>query len=182
MGIYSKTGDKGNTSLLGGRRVPKYHIRIEAYGTLDELISYVGLLRDQHVPPQIQEELILVQDRLMVCASWMAAECEECKSDLPGIYEQDISRLEKSIDTMEVELPPLRSFVLPGGHPTVSYCHIARNVCRRAERYAIRLYEESPFSELVIRYLNRLSDYFFVLSRKMSKDLDIKEVIWDPKK
>jgi len=182
MPIYSKTGDKGTTSLLGGKRVPKYHLRIEAYGTVDELISYIGLIRDQNVSENIGNELISVQDRLMVCASILAADCEDCEQQLPKLYEEDITRLEKNIDRMDVELPPLQNFVLPGGHTTVSYCHIARNVCRRAERHAIKLYEESEFSELVIRYLNRLSDYLFVLSRKLSKDLQIQEVKWEPKK
>lgn len=182
MRIYTKTGDQGKTSLLGGKRVPKYHIRIETYGTVDELISYIGLLRDQNISGAIRDELIAVQDRLMVCSSWLAADCEDCHDQLPKLYEQDITRMEKDIDRIEAQLPPLSSFILPGGHPTVSYCHIARNVCRRAERYAIRLYEESSFPELVIRYLNRLSDYLFVLGRKLSKDLEVKEVIWDPKK
>jgi len=182
MRIYSKTGDKGTTSLLGGKRVPKYHLRIEAYGTVDELIAYVGLLRDQNVSNRVREELISVQDRLMVCASLMAADCDDCQSELPRLFEEDITTLEQQIDAMDRELPPLNSFVLPGGHPTVSYCHIARNVCRRAERHAIKLHEESPFSDLVIRYMNRLSDYFFVLARKLTNDLDIKEVVWAPKK
>ena len=182
MRIYSKTGDKGTTSLLGGKRVPKYHLRIEAYGTVDELIAYVGLLRDQNISDSIREQLVSVQDRLMVCASLMAADCDDCQSQLPQLFEEDITALEQQIDAMDRELPPLTSFVLPGGHPTVSYCHVARNVCRRAERHAIELHEETEFSELVIRYMNRLSDYFFVLARKLTKDLGIKEVIWAPKK
>ncbi len=182
MRIYSKTGDQGKTSLLGGKRVPKYHLRIEAYGTVDELIAYIGLIRDQNVSQRIREELISVQERLMVCASLMAAECDDCESQLPQLDEEDVSGLEANMDRMDRELPPLQSFVLPGGHTTVSYCHIARNVCRRAERNAIRLFEEEEFPELVIQYLNRLSDYLFVLSRKLSKDLDVHEVKWQPNK
>jgi cob(I)alamin adenosyltransferase len=118
----------------------------------------------------------------MVCASWLAADCDDCQENLPKLFEEDITGLEKGIDRMDLELPPLQSFVLPGGHTTVSYAHIARNVCRRAERHVIKLYEVSEFPELVIRYLNRLSDYLFVLSRKLSKDLHIHEVKWQPKK
>jgi cob(I)alamin adenosyltransferase len=182
MRIYSKTGDKGTTSLLGGKRVSKSHLRIETYGTVDELISYIGLLRDQVESQKIHDELIRTQDKLMVCASLLAADCDNCKSQLPKLYESDITHLENVIDEMERELPPLRSFILPGGHSTVSICHITRNVCRRAERYIIRMHEEEGTSELVISYVNRLSDFFFVLGRKLSKDLSIKEVIWNPKK
>jgi len=182
MPIYSKTGDNGTTSLLGGKRVPKYHLRIEAYGTVDELIAYIGLIRDQKVSEPLRNELISIQDRLMVCASLLAADCEGCGEQLPQLYQEDITELENNIDRMDVELPPLQNFVLPGGHTTVSFCHIARNVCRRAERHAIKLHEESKFNELVIRYLNRLSDYLFVLSRKLSKDLQVAEVKWEPKK
>ena len=181
MRIYSKTGDNGTTSLLGGKRVPKYHLRIEAYGTVDELIAYIGLIRDQKVSESLRNELIHIQDRLMVCASLLAADCEDCQDQLPKLYDEDISQLEKSIDQMDVELPPLQNFVIPGGHTTVSYCHISRNVCRRAERHAIKRHEESEFPEGVIRYLNRLSDYLFVLSRKLSKDLQVEEVKWEPK-
>jgi len=181
MRIYSKTGDNGTTSLLGGKRVPKYHLRIEAYGTVDELIAYIGLIRDQKVSESLRNELIHIQDRLMVCASLLAADCKDCQEQLPKLYDEDISQLEKSIDQMDVELPPLQNFVIPGGHTTISYCHISRNVCRRAERHAIKLYEESEFPEGVIRYLNRLSDYLFVLSRKLSKDLQVEEVKWEPK-
>jgi cob(I)alamin adenosyltransferase len=181
MHIYTRTGDKGETSLIGGKRVPKYHLRIETYGTVDELIAYIGLLRDQNIQDSVRNELIEIQDKLMVCASLLAADCDDCDFELPQIYEDDIKNLEESIDKMDVELPPLQSFVLPGGHPIVSYTHIARNVCRRAERYAIRLYEDSKFSDQVLQYLNRLSDYLFMLARKFTQDFDIKEVLWKPK-
>ncbi len=181
MHIYTKTGDKGKTSLIGGQRVPKYHIRIETYGTLDELIAYIGLLRDQNIKESIKKQLIEVQDKLMVCASLMAYEGDDDEIQLPKLKAEDINSLEQAIDKIEYELPELKSFVLPGGHPTISYTHIARNVCRRAERYAIRLYEESKFPEEIIQYLNRLSDYLFMLARKLSKDLDVKEILWKPK-
>jgi cob(I)alamin adenosyltransferase len=181
MHIYTRTGDKGETSLIGGKRVPKYQLRIETYGTVDELIAYIGLLRDQNIQDSVRNELIEIQDKLMVCASLLAADCDDCDFELPQIYEDDIKNLEESIDKMDVELPPLQSFVLPGGHPIVSYTHIARNVCRRAERYAIRLYEDSKFSDQVLQYLNRLSDYLFMLARKFTQDFDIKEVLWKPK-
>jgi len=182
MRIYSKTGDKGTTSLLGGKRVSKANLRIETYGTVDELISYIGLLRDQVESGKINDELIRVQDKLMVSASLLAADCDNCEADLPKLYEEDVTHLEKVIDEMDNELPPLRNFILPGGHSTVSFCHIARNVCRRAERYIIRMHEEERVDELIISYVNRLSDFFFVLGRKLSKDLSVKEVIWNPKK
>ena len=181
MHIYTKTGDKGTTSLLGGKRVPKYHIRIEAYGTVDELISYIGLIRDQNIPDGSKEQLIKIQDRLMACASILAADCDNCDIDLPEIKDDDIEKLEKAINDLELELPPLDSFVLPGGHTTVSYTHIARNICRRAERNAIRLNEEDEVNEQVIIYLNRLSDYLFMLARKFIKDFGVKEILWNPK-
>jgi len=181
MKIYTKTGDKGETSLIGGTRVPKYHDRIEAYGTIDELISYIGLIRDQKIDDHAISELIEIQDRLMTCASILATDCDNCNVKIPEIYDQDIEALEKEIDKMEKDLPPLRSFILPGGHPIVSYCHIARNICRRAERISIKVQDQFKYSEKVIQYLNRLSDYLFVLSRKLSIDLYAKETPWKPR-
>lgn len=179
--IYTKTGDKGETSLIGGTRVPKYHDRIEAYGTVDELISYIGLIRDQKIDEHSFSVLIEIQDRLMSCASILATDCENCKVKIPEMYDSDIETLEKEIDEMEKDLPPLTSFILPGGHPTVSYCHIARNVCRRAERLSIKVQDQFKNSEKVIQYLNRLSDFLFVLSRKFSIDLYAKEIAWKPR-
>lgn len=179
--IYTKTGDKGETSLIGGTRVPKYHDRIEAYGTIDELISYLGLIRDQKINDRAISTLIEIQDRLMTCASIIATDCDNCKVKIPEIYESDIESLEKEIDRMEKDLPPLTSFILPGGHPIVSYCHIARNVCRRSERLSIKVQDQFKNSEKVIQYLNRLSDYLFVLSRKLSIDLYAKEIPWKPR-
>ena len=180
MKIYTKTGDKGETSLIGGTRVPKYHDRIEAYGTIDELISYIGLIRDQQIDDYYKKILIQIQDRLMTCASIIATDCENCKVKIPELFNSDIETLEKEIDTMESKLKPLTSFILPGGHTTVSYCHIARNVCRRAERNSLKVKDQFKNSEKVIQYLNRLSDYLFVLSRKLSVDLGAQETPWKP--
>ncbi|MGC9341287.1 MAG: cob(I)yrinic acid a,c-diamide adenosyltransferase, partial [Bacteroidales bacterium] len=165
----------------GGRRVPKYHSKIEAYGTIDELISYIGLLRDYYENNYYKEFLIDVQDKLMTCSALLAADCDGCEDELPQINSKDITKLEKEIDKMEEKLPPLKSFVLPGGHPVVSFCHITRTICRRAERITIRVAEEFKVDELVIKYLNRLSDFFFVFSRLISKDLGAEEIPWKPK-
>jgi cob(I)alamin adenosyltransferase len=180
MKIYTKTGDSGKTSLIGGKRVLKSDIRIEAYGTVDELIAYCGLLRDSFHNEYYQKILISVQDRLMVITSHLAADGVEFEKGLPKIHEKDIVVLEKEIDKMEDQLPPLHSFVLPGGHPTVSHCHIARTICRRAERKTILLTEITPVDPLVIKYLNRLSDFLFVLSRLISRDLSATEIPWKP--
>lgn len=181
MKIYTKTGDKGETSLIGGTRVPKYHDRIEAYGTVDELISYIGLIRDQKIDAHYISILIEIQDRLMTCASILATDCDNCDIKIPDIYNSDIELLEKEIDEMEKELPQLESFILPGGHQTVSFCHIARNICRRAERLSIKVQNQFKFNVNVIQYLNRLSDYLFVLSRKLSKELFANEIPWKPR-
>lgn len=180
MHIYTRSGDNGKTSLIGGKRVPKYHIRIEAYGTVDELISYIGLIRDQNISSEIKDQLIEIQSNLMTCASILAADCEDCDVELPELKNDHVAKLEQDINKMELELPPLNSFVLPGGHTTVSFTHITRNICRRAERYAIRLNEETEISEEVIQYLNRLSDYLFMLARKFVNDFGVKEILWKP--
>ncbi|MEO8760780.1 MAG: cob(I)yrinic acid a,c-diamide adenosyltransferase [Bacteroidia bacterium] len=176
--VYTKTGDKGQTSLIGGTRLPKHHIRIEAYGTVDELNSWIGLLRDQPIDERSIKILLEVQDRLFTIGSLLAADPEKNKMKLPEIKEEDIVLLEKEIDAMEETLPPMKSFVLPGGHTTVSYCHLARCVCRRAERAVLRLAENEKVEELIYKYLNRLSDYLFVLSRKLSQDLKAGETPW----
>ncbi len=189
MKVYTKTGDTGTTALFGGTRVPKHHIRIESYGTVDELNSNIGLIRDQEINPLYKNVLIEVQDRLFTVGAILATppEKETLKNGQPrlqnlGIVESDIEFLETEIDTMDQSLPQMTHFVLPGGHTTVSYCHIARCVCRRAERLATHLHEIEPTDELVIKYLNRLSDYLFVLARKLSKDLNADEVQWIPRK
>jgi len=180
MKIYTKTGDKGETSLIGGKRVPKYHPRIEAYGTIDELISFVAVLRDATEIPEWQEILIEIQDKLMVCASILASDCDDCKVKIPKLTEADIEYLEKQIDEMTLVLPPLHNFILPGGHLAVSYCHVCRTVCRRAERLILRLEDEFLYKELTIKYINRLSDYFFTLSRLLSNHYKVKEISWLP--
>ncbi|MGV3460130.1 MAG: cob(I)yrinic acid a,c-diamide adenosyltransferase [Flavobacterium sp.] len=189
MKVYTKTGDKGTTALFGGDRVPKHHIRIESYGTVDELNSHIGLIRDQDINPNYKKILERVQDRLFTLGAILATppEKEILKNgkerlNIPKITETDIEILENEIDTMEAVLPPMTHFVLPGGHTTVSYCHIARCVCRRAERLSVRLNEIEPVDMLVLSYLNRLSDYLFVLARKLSHDLKADEVKWIPEK
>lgn len=179
--IYTKTGDKGQTSLIGGTRVPKHHIRIEAYGTVDELNSYIGLIRDQQIDEHIKKMLIEIQDRLFTIGSSLASDPEKSKMKIPDLKEEDIALLEQEMDKMNDVLPEMRSFVLPGGHTTVSFCHIARCVCRRAERLTIHLSEDSYVADLVIKYLNRLSDYLFMLSRKLSQDLNATEIPWKPR-
>ncbi len=177
--IYTKTGDKGETSLIGGMRVPKYHERIEAYGTLDELNSFLGLIRDQDIDRHTREIIIGIQGMVFTAESVLALDPNHKPlKKLPEIKEEDILLLENEIDKMNEELPALTSFVLPGGHTTVSFCHIARTVCRRAERLTIKLSRDHEISNLVIKYLNRLSDYLFVLSRKLTKDLNIIETAW----
>ena len=180
MKIYTKTGDKGSTSLIGGTRVPKYHPRIETYGTVDELIAFTGLLRNQDIDRHTVETLIFIQDRLMNCASILAADCTDCKVRIPKIESADIQRLENEIDAMDAQLEPLTSFVLPGGHPVVSVCHVCRTVCRRAERLVTHLAEETPLPENLVVFLNRLSDYFFTLSRKLGKDFGVEQIKWQP--
>lgn len=181
MKIYTKTGDKGATSLIGGKRVPKYHPRIEAYGTVDELMAFIALLGDQSIPGRNREVLLEVLDRLMTCASILAADCSDCKVKIPELPYSDIEFLELEIDAMESQLEPLTSFVLPGGHEAVSLCHVARTVCRRAERLVTQLNEETPVPENVIKYLNRLSDYLFVSSRYIAKFHNLEQIKWQPR-
>lgn len=178
MKIYTKTGDKGLTSLFGGKRVPKHHLRIEAYGTVDELNSYIGLIRDQKMDSDTFNVLIEIQDRLFTLGSMLATEPGNDKVKVPQLFEEDIVLLENEIDKMNETLPEMRSFVLPGGHQTVSFCHLARCVCRRAERLAVHLAEVEQVQELIVKYLNRLSDYLFVLSRKLTQDNNAKEIPW----
>lgn len=183
MKIYTKTGDKGKTSLFTGKRVLKHHIRIESYGTLDELNAHLGLLRDQGMDPHSKEILALIQVKLFTVGSILATEPEkDQRLKIPRILEEDIQLLEREIDQINGELPEMTHFILPGGHPTVSYCHIARTVCRRAERAISLLSENDTVPDGVLSYINRLSDYLFVLARKLSKDLKVQEVKWIPEK
>ena len=181
MKIYTKTGDQGFTGLFGGKRVSKSDVRIDTYGTVDELNSWIGLLRDQEVNKSRADVLVEIQDRLFTAGSILATEPNNGKVNIPELHDTDIEFLEKEIDKMESELEPMKSFILPGGHQSVSFCHVARTVCRRAERLAVELLDEEHVNPIVIKYLNRLSDYLFVLSRKMGKELAIDEVPWKPR-
>lgn len=180
MKIYTKTGDKGSTSLLGGTRVSKAHIRIETYGTVDELNVFVGLVRDQPINEKRKDLLKTIQDRLFTIGSCLAAEPGKSFS-IPDLKQEDVADLEKAMDEMDAQLPEMRNFVLPGGHQSVSFCHVARVTCRKAERLCIALSEKEPVPELVVQYLNRLSDFFFVLSRMMSQELGAEEIPWKPR-
>ena len=181
MKIYTKTGDKGYTSLIGGTRVPKHHLRIESYGTVDELNSYIGLIRDQPIKEHDKEMLKQIQDRLFTIGSSLAADPERSKMVIPDLKPEDIELLEKEMDRMNEILPELKHFILPGGNNTVSYCHIARCVCRRAERLSVHLAEESTVDEQVNIYLNRLSDYLFTLARMVGYDDKVLENQWIPR-
>jgi len=178
--IYTKGGDKGETSLLGGKRVPKFHQRIEAYGTVDELMAHTALLRDQ-IPSEeeaLRAELLVILDLLMRSASVLAADCDDCKATLPFISEENVSFLEQSIDRMDAELEPLTSFILPGGHQVVSQAHVARTVCRRGERAILRLAADEEVDEIILRFFNRLSDYYFLLSRKLAQIFKVAQIPW----
>ncbi|MFM2138213.1 MAG: hypothetical protein RJA57_520 [Bacteroidota bacterium] len=182
--IYTKTGDKGNTSLIGGTKVAKSHRRIEAYGTVDELNSHVGLCRDLLVQHGVTQQLGEVQDRLFTIGSLLACDPgKETALTLPNLQASDVDLLEQEIDRMDTLLPPMRSFILPGGHPTVSSIHIARCVCRRAERCCVYLHKkEEKLDPLVIPYLNRLSDYLFVLARYAAQELHVEVIPWTPRR
>ena len=189
MKIYTKTGDKGTTALFGGTRVSKNHIRIESYGTVDELNSHIGLVRDQNMNQHYKDILIIIQDKLFTVGAILATDPIKAvlksgkeRLNIPKISKDDIELLEREIDKMNESLPPMINFVLPGGHQTVSFCHIARGVCRRAERLAVALNDLEPFQPESLTYLNRLSDYLFVLARKLSYDLQADEIKWVTKK
>ena len=181
MKIYTKTGDTGKTSLIGGTRVSKSHLRIECYGTVDELNSYIGLVRDQEIAGHYKSILKEIQDRLFTIGASLASDPEKSTKKIPDLYVEDTKLLEQEIDRMNDALPVLKHFVLPGGNSVVSFCHLARCICRRAERLVVHLAEESAVDEKVIVYLNRLSDYLFVLSRKVAFDLNAEENIWIPR-
>jgi len=179
--IYTKTGDKGETSLIGGTRVPKYHDRIEAYGTLDELNSFIGYLRDQLPDTHLREVLFSIQENLFTAESLLATDSEkEITQALPQLSEAHVLMLEQEIDSMNLHLPALSSFILPGGHPLVSLCHVCRTVCRRAERIIIKLAAETSVDGILIKYINRLSDYLFVLARELAFMNNIPDLPWKP--
>ena len=181
MKIYTKKGDEGETSLFGGRRVKKHDLRIEAYGTVDELNSFIGLLRDQEVSDPQRSLLISVQERLFTIGASLAADPEKSNLKYPDLKEADVDLLEQEMDKMDEDLPELKNFILPGGNQTVSTCHVCRCVCRRAERISTHLSEVEFVAPLIIKYLNRLSDFLFILSRRLSHDLGAEEVPWKPR-
>ena len=181
MKIYTKTGDKGQTSLIGGVRVAKYHLRIESYGTIDELNSFIGLVRDQEMNKHDKEVLKEIQDRLFTIGSSLASDPEKSRMKIPELRREDVELLEMEIDRMNEKLPELKHFILPGGNTAVSFCHAARSICRRAERITVHLAEQSSVDELIIIYLNRLSDYLFVLSRMLCFNHGIVENVWHPR-
>ncbi|WKN42708.1 cob(I)yrinic acid a,c-diamide adenosyltransferase [Tunicatimonas pelagia] len=180
MKIYTKTGDKGETSLYGGSRVSKADLRIEAIGTVDELNAQIGLLRDQPINASRQDKFQWIQDNLFVVGAIMASQVDQ--SSVPELSADSTSWLEREIDQMDSELAPMRFFILPGGHPVVSQAHVARCVCRRAERCVVRLSENDSVDPLLTTFLNRLSDYLFVLARYLGKELGVEEIPWKPNK
>jgi cob(I)alamin adenosyltransferase len=189
MKIYTKTGDKGETSLFGGTRVPKYNLRIEAYGTVDELNSYLGLIRDQQIDHHSTEILISIQNKLFTLGAMLATPPEKAilksgkeRLNINKVNSEAVLLLENEIDEMNENLPVMTHFVLPGGHQTVSFCHIARCICRKAERITTQLSVESEIDEQILIYLNRLSDYLFVLARKLTYDNNAQEIQWIPEK
>ena len=189
MKIYTKTGDKGTTGLVGGTRIPKHDLRIDCYGTVDELNSYLGLIRDQAISDESKTTLIEIQNQLFIIGSLLATDPEKLKEEsnrkrlgISFLEADAITFLETEIDAMNLALPPMTHFILPGGHQTVSFCHIARCICRRAERNISKLNAKQPTQPEVLIYLNRLSDFIFVLARKLSKELQAEEIKWIPSK
>lgn len=179
--LYTKTGDKGQTSLLGGKKVSKSDLRIEAYGNVDELNSFTGHLRDYHeVEKDLKDQLKTIQEYLFSIGSLLATEEDFKGFELPKITEAEVSLIERFIDQLETEVPPLKNFILPGGHKVVSLSHICRTVCRRAERSTIALANTAPIDPEILKFLNRLSDYFFIFARVLSVRLDVPEVPWTP--
>jgi len=189
MKIYTKTGDAGTTALFGSSRVKKYNLRIESYGNVDELNSYIGLIKDQDISIPIKESLLKIQNELFTLGAMLATppEKETLKNgkerlNIPKIDDASILFLEEEIDKMDLELPQMTHFILPGGHQSVSFCHIARCICRRAERLVVELNDQENINIDILKYLNRLSDYLFTLARKLSKDLSVEEIKWIPTK
>ncbi len=181
MKIYTKTGDTGSTSLVAGTRISKASLKIDAYGTVDELNAWIGVLRDHPANETRKDILKEIQDRLFTLGADLASEPEQTKKKIPDLFDTDVERLEQEMDTMDTHIPPLRLFVLPGGHQAVSFAHVARTVCRRAERLIIALTDSEDVNPLIIKYINRLSDYLFVLSRKITQEQGSEEVAWRPR-
>ncbi len=188
MKIYTKTGDHGETSLFGGERVKKFNTRLDAYGTIDELNSFIGLIRSQELPIKLKENLVQIQSELFTIGAMLATPQDKEKlkngKDRLGIEkigQKNTEQLEHWIDEMNEVLPEMTHFILPGGNSVVSFCHIARTVCRRAERIIVQLHQDEPVNAHIIAYTNRLSDYLFVLARKLTFDSQLKEIPWNPK-
>lgn len=180
--IYTKAGDQGKTSLLGGKKVSKSHFRIDAYGNVDELNAFIGLLKDQQeIESRLKQQLYWIQEHLFTIGSLLASESDFSGFELPKISAAEVKQLEVWIDKYSGELPELKNFILPGGHPVVSLCHVCRTVCRRTERAIEALNVEEAVDELIIQFINRLSDYFFIFARKLGSELKVKEVPWTPK-
>jgi len=181
MKIYTRTGDDGTTGLIGGSRVKKHNIRLEAYGTIDELNSYIGLIRSMQSDEHADEVLEIIQNKLFVIGANLATDdsIDLIKKQLP-CKKADIELLETEMDKMNIGLPELRNFILPGGCQASSFCHVARTVCRRAERHIVELSENKEVESNLIKFVNRLSDYLFVLSRKINLDQDTSEILWSP--
>ncbi len=181
MKIYTKSGDKGLTKLIGGKNVEKHNIQVDAYGSIDELNSYIGLIRDFTDEKYIKKSLIEVQKNLFSIGAILAFQDDKTaeKYKKIKIHKQDISTIEDNIDKISKKLPKIYKFIIPGGHQNISYCHIARSVCRRAERNVSKLKSIYNFPDEILIYLNRLSDYIFVIARKFSIDLDVEEISWE---
>ena len=177
--IYTRKGDNGTTSLVGGERVPKYDLRVECYGTVDELVSYLGLIRDYLHDTVLTDEIKKIQNTLFNVESILACETPEIAAKMPPVTEENVHYLEKRIDEINAQLPPLKAFIIPGGSRTSSHVHVARTICRRAERLCVRLNEEKPTDNTILQYINRLSDYLFVLSRLILKQKGRKESYWE---
>lgn len=183
MKVYTKTGDRGETSLIGGTRVRKNDVRLDAYGGVDELNAQLGMIRSYPLPDQLSNQLVEIQRTLFVIGGSLATDTTTTTVKQQLVCtDEDLLFLEEAIDRMESDLPPLKYFVLPGGDPLVSFCHIARTVCRRVERRILDLQENVPVDAHILCYINRLSDYLFVLSRKLANDREIEEIRWEPKK
>ena len=184
--LYTKTGDDGTTSLFSGKRVSKHHVRIKAYGTIDELNAWIGLIRNDKITYETNSFLIKIQYELMTIASQLADDTSAITQNLSGkiipITFKNITEIESEIDKINSELPELKNFIIPGGHVLISYTHLARCTCRRAERFITKLKDKEEVSSVIIAYVNRLSDYLFILSRKFSKDFDVEEIKWIAKK
>lgn len=178
MKIYTKGGDQGQTSLIGGSRVPKYDNKVEAYGTIDEIKSYLGIIRDLCEDEEVKSWILSIQERLFVAESRVAVDSDDVLQKMPNLEEKDVEFLENLIDRMNEHLPILKHFILPGGHVLASHSHVARTICRRAERATLRAFPENNADNLVIKYLNRLSDFLFVLARKFANELGQGDVIW----